>query len=182
MNIKQYYLVVLGLLIAAAARGAESEEAHGAESKETPPQEVVKLPKPLEAISCNIRDLEKSGFFQVTGAAFGAEKELGEEALIWKVKVVQTLTLKHAMLLLRNVRDCRFFRIEKDLKDLRTQLLTAELAYPASFDYGAVHHGVLHRNEEFQIWVLLNAEQIRMLQLHKANRLVFGPTRQKGRE
>ena len=67
--------------------------------------------------------------------------------------------------------------VDRIVKDLRIHLLTAELAYPSSFGYSAIHGGVLHRNEEFQVWMLLSAEQVRMLQLHKANKLEFRPSR-----
>lgn len=160
-----------------ASPGAAKPSAPASEStdsKEAEPPSWAKLPAPLNKVSSNIGDLEQTGYFRITKAEFGHEKELGEEALIWTVKVLKPLTCRHAMLLLERFAESRFYRTGKKL---RFELSMAEVYYPSWFTLGTVTGQVLNQEEEFQVWVLLTDAQVQKLVFRKADTVVFSRSR-----
>jgi hypothetical protein len=159
----------LAFVVALPALGAESGER---ESENEEEEELPRLPEPLDYITGNYTDLEKSGHFKIISGKVGRTRELDEEALIWTLKVVKPLTCKHAQLLLRNVGDVRFYRTHKD-KRWYKELMMAKLHYSASVNYGAVLQDKLNRDEHFQVWVLLTPVQMEMLRIEKATRVIF---------
>jgi hypothetical protein len=155
----------------AGAAKPSAPASESTDSKEVEPPSWAKLPSPLNKVSCNIGDLEETGYFRITKAEFGREKELGEEALIWTVKVLKPLTCRHAMILLERFAESRFYR---NTKKLRFDLGAAEVYYPSWFTLGTVTGQVLNQEEEFQVWVLLTDAQVRKLVFRKADMVVFG--------
>jgi len=129
-----------------------------------------RLPKPLNDITGNFGDLEKSGYFRIIKEEFGRTKELREEALIWTLRVVKPLSYQHAMIRLRRLGDVRFYRV---VKDWRKQLHSTELYYPSYIRTGAIHYENLAQDDWLQVWVPLDEEQVLHLKHHRANTVEF---------
>ena len=162
-----YGIIGIGLLVAAAALGAPPvRPAAGL---------AAKLPEPINTISCNIADLEATGFFSITKVGFGRTRALNEAAVLWTVKVVEPLTCRHAIFLLRHLGDARFYRTLKD--GSRSELMSAELYYPAWITDGAISSQNLPQDSEFSVWLLLDGTQVRSLKLHEADTLEFSRLR-----
>jgi hypothetical protein len=176
--------VCIVMAIASRTQGAPSEEPE----PETKDQErkvvaqkaedLVKLPEPLTYVSGNLLDLEMKGFFKIVKGEYGRVRELDEEALIWTLEVVKPITCRHATILLRRLSDVRFYWIDKKWQK---QLHSTDLWYSSWVASGSVHHEILDPYERFQVWVLLDAEQVRRLKHERANRVVFKvPKRRRG--
>jgi hypothetical protein len=140
---------------------------------EQPPVPAFRrLPNPLDGITGNILDLERSGHFQIVDAQIGRTRQFEQEALIWTVSVRRAILCSHAQILLRNLADARFYRIERDAQ-WREQVHITRLYYPNWIDSGAAHGETIPRDERFEIWIpLTNAESARLRQ-EKTNRLVL---------
>ena len=114
MRPRRVLLIALAV-IAGQAFGAEPppekppEAAQAVTEKKHPAES---LPAPLEGISTNLADLEKSGDFTIERAEFAVPDESDEEAFVWTIKVNRSLTIRHAMLLLDRFRDVRFYDTE----------------------------------------------------------------------
>jgi hypothetical protein len=162
MQTKPHWIVWVGVALAATALGASSEEP-SAPTK-------TKLPEPLSGVSTNVGDLALTGYFEVSQAEFGRTKKLDEEALLWTVKVVKPLTCRHAISLLHSWSNGRFYRA---LKKSRLELRSVELHYPNWIDYGAVNQQILRQDQEFQVWILVNAGEVTNLRLRQADTLEF---------
>ncbi len=162
MKTKQHWIVWVGAALAATALGASPEDPSA--------QTKTKLPEPLTGVSTNLGDLALTGYFEVSQAAFGRTKKLDEEALLWTVKVVKPLTCRHAISLLHRLSNGRFYR---SLKKSRLELRSVELHYPNWIDYGSVNQQLLRQDQEFQVWILVNAGEVTNLRLRQADTLEF---------
>ncbi|MBC8870538.1 MAG: hypothetical protein H8E44_14040 [Planctomycetes bacterium] len=131
---------------------------------------IRRLPNPLNDISGNFVDLEKSGYFKIIKDEYGRTREFDEEAVIWTLKVVKPLSCGHAMILLRRLSDVRFYRIDKDW---RKQLHSAFLYYPSHISTGAVRHDILDLDEWFEVWIPLSERESWHLRHHRANTVEF---------
>lgn len=148
--------------------------APGTAAEEPKPQARDSLPEPLSRVFTNFANLASTGYFEVGKMAFGRTKKLDEEALLWNIKVTKPLTCQHAIGLLRNMSDGRFYRT---LKKSRLELHAAQLLYPSWIDFGAVNHQILGQDQEFQVWILLNAAEVTNLRLREVDTLEFRPVR-----
>ncbi len=128
------------------------------------------LPAPLNGIACNLVEVEKSGFLEFTKVAFGRSEDFGDEALIWTAKVQRPITCRHAMILLRQFSDVRFYHSEEKLEK---EVYSGELYYSPRIAEGAVHGEILRRDMEFEVWVLLDQTQVIKLQREQADTVVF---------
>ncbi len=129
-----------------------------------------RLPEPLNDITGNFADLEKSGHFRIIKEEFGRTKELREEALIWTLRVIKPLSYRHATILLRRLADVRFYRVVKEWRKLH---YSTELYYPSYIRTGAISHETLNVDDWVQVWVLLDERQTRHLIHHRANTVEF---------
>lgn len=129
-----------------------------------------RLPAPLNDITGNFADLEKSGHFRIIKEEYSRTKELREEALIWTLRVVEPLSYRHAMIVLRRLADVRFYRVVKDYRKL---LYSTELYYPSYIRTGAVSNENLNVDDWLQVWVLMDERQIWDLKHHRANTVEF---------
>jgi len=171
-----FCIVCIVIAITSQAQGAPAEDlqprTEDQEDKavKQEPENLVKLPEPLSDVSGNLLDLEKKGFLKIVKGDYSRTKEQDEEALIWTVEVVKPITCRHAMILLRRLGDVRFYWIDEKWQK---QLYSTELYYSSWIASGSVNHEVLDRYEQFQVWIVLDATQVRLLQHDKANRVVL---------
>jgi hypothetical protein len=134
-------------------------------------EELPKLPEPLNKISGNLTDIERTRYFRIIDGGYGRTTRLNEKAMIWTVEVIKPITCGHAMILLNRLGDVRFYRVVDE--DYRQQLLTTRLYYSSWLEEGAVSHEILGRDERFEIWLLLDEQQIWVLEHNGANEVVF---------
>ena len=182
MKIRCSILLVCVLALVHPAAAAEANAASPAAGQPpaapdaaTPPADakrraVESLPAPLEKLVCNITDLEKSGYFFLASVALGRSEDFREEALVWTVKVQKPISCRHAMILLRSLRDVRIYHFEDDAQK---DLYSTDLLYSSRIAEGAVHGDVLQQDEEFQVWVLLTSRQAEMMVRQQADALVL---------
>jgi hypothetical protein len=135
------------------------------------PGPALKWPDPLGVISSNLPDLEKTGHFTITSVKLGRSELFGDESLIWTVRVDKPLTCRHATILLRRFGDVRLLHIKDKV---RKDLYWGELYYSTWVAFGAVQGDILDQDDEFNIWLVLDAGQCDMLGRQKVNTAVFG--------
>jgi hypothetical protein len=129
-----------------------------------------RFPEPLERLSCNIADLEKSGHLALTKVEYGRTAMVRDDAVIWTLKVVKPITCRHVIMLLRHLRDVRFYATPQGTVQETHWTL---LYYSARIPLGAVNRQVLSVDEQFQIWVPINAVEIRRITSRGADTVVF---------
>jgi hypothetical protein len=149
--------------VAAGPAGADPGEIQPAENQR-------KMPEPLAAIYGNLHDLEATGYFQILEARLGRTKPLDQDAMIWTVQVLRPITHRHAMLELRRLGDVRFYR---NAEHGRFEVYWTELYYSSWIPAGAVHHEILDVDEQFEIWILLDQDQIDQLDRKFADTVEF---------
>jgi hypothetical protein len=152
-------------------RAAEDGSGKPADVPEQPPS-LSQLPAPLDGITGNILDLEKSGHFKILKARIGRTRQFESEALIWTITALRPLTSAHAQILLRRVGDVRFYRIEDDAQ-WREQVMINRLYYPMWIDFGIANRETLNQDEQFEIWVPLTAAQVDRLVQEQTNKVIF---------
>jgi hypothetical protein len=166
-------------VIVAPAWGAPQQEDALPEPTEqaTTAEPWRKLPPPLGQITGNFDALEETGYFRIVQGEYGRTRQLREPAMIWTVEVVKPLTCGHATILLDRLSDVRFYRVYED--GYRQQLLTTVLYHSSWIEQGAVSHEILGRDEQFEVWVLLNTRQQFLLEHEGANEVVFSQPRER---
>lgn len=170
----RYFIIVwIVAVIATPSLGApqQDEEVPKSPADEQAAETGQKLPEPLNQVSGNLDDLEKTGYFKIIDGGYGRTQELKEKAMIWTIEVVKPLTCGHAMILLQRLSDVRFYRVNDD--GYRQQLLTNQLFYSSWIEEGAVSHEILGRDVRFQVWLLMNERQTWILEHERANTVVF---------
>jgi hypothetical protein len=158
----------------AASASMAQEATPTLEQEEEQEQPSAKLPEPVSGIAGSLADLEETGYFEIVDAVYARTKELDEPAVIWTVKVTKPITCRHAILLLRQLSDVRFYRTGEDW---RKEILAAELYHSSRIGYEAVHHRIMRRDEQFEVWVLLSQWQVWMLNHEQADSIEFVPLR-----
>ena len=133
------------------------------------------MPAPLDGVTGNLLDLEKTGHLKVIKGTFGRTKMFDDRALLWTIEVVKPLTCGHAILLLQKISDIRFYR---DDKAYHREKFATRLFYESWLDVDAVSHEILDRYERFDIWMDLTEAEAWMLTHNKTNRVIFSRPRQ----
>ena len=162
-------IVLLAVVLHMALRSVLAEAPSGQK-----PREVNKFPEPLPDITCNITDLERTGYFTVAKVAYGRTAINNEEAMIWKVKVNKPLTCRHAILLLRSFRDVRFYDTAEGAK---RELHSTLIYYSDRLSLGAVNRELLKEGDGFDVWILIGTQDVRRLKSLKADTVVFSELR-----
>jgi hypothetical protein len=161
-----------------AAPAKKPAVAAKAKSEQRPPEKPAvlgeKFPAPLEAISCNILELEKTGYFRIQKVEVGRTEDFGDEAFIWTIAVTRSLTCRMAMMLLDRFVDVRFFDADHGMP---LELYATRLNYSARISDEAIDGGTLDENDVFQLWLHLDDEAVRMLRSRSVDKAVFGRTR-----
>ena len=129
-----------------------------------------RLPKPLDDISSNIKDIEKSGYFVIVKAEYGRTDIDNEEALVWTLRTVKPITARHAGWVIRRYRDVRFY----DTPEGTFQEVLSKLMYfSEGISDGATNNEVLSLDEEFKLWVPLSSDDLRLLRVRGTDLAVF---------
>jgi hypothetical protein len=132
--------------------------------------EFGSLPKPLDEISGNMADFEKSGHFTIADARFSEIGYRKQDAFIWTLRARKPITYRHVILLLRKLRDVRFYA--KGERRPQEKLSTL-LFYSDRVPLNAANGEVLSRDQELDVWIYVNRVQVRKLNDGGANTVVF---------
>jgi hypothetical protein len=163
VRISTFLLLLAGLVLCPVV-GISQE----ADEPEDP--RANRLPKPLDGVSSNFQEIEQSGYFEIVNAEYGRIGVDSEEALIWTLRTVKPLTARHATWVLRRFRDVRFYHTP----ERSVQELLSKLAYfSGRISDEAIDNQVLSRDDEFKMWVPLDADEIRLLRGRGVDTAVF---------
>lgn len=129
------------------------------------------MPAPLDDITGNLLDLEKTGHLKIIRGSHARTKMFDDQAIVWTIEVVKPLTCGRAILLLQGASDIRFYQVDEDY---RRERFATRLFYESWLDAGAVSHEILGRDERFDIWMDLNNAEAWKLTHDGTNTVVFG--------
>ena len=149
-------------------RTAESES-QGEDDAED--EGFARMPAPLDSITGNLLDLEKSGHLKIISGSHSRTKMFDDQAIVWTVEVIKPLTCGLAILLLKEISDVRFYQNDEDY---RRERFNTRLFYESWLDVGAVSHEILDRDERFDIWIDLTDAEAWQLTHENTNEVVFG--------
>jgi hypothetical protein len=149
-------------------RTAESES-QGEDDAED--EGFARMPPPLDSITGNLLDLEKTGHLRIISGSHSRTKMFDDQAIVWTVEVIKPLTCGLAILLLKEISDVRFYQNDEDY---RRERFNTRLFYESWLDVGAVSHEILDRDERFDIWIDLTDAEAWRLTHENTNEVVFG--------
>lgn len=133
------------------------------------------MPKPLDAIESNLRDLEQEGFFSIVGGNYKIINNGQDNALVWTVKANRTLTCRHIVRQLELMSDVRLFKTlgaDSNNPSLH-EVHSLRLYYSARLDDGASNSRLFARDDLFEIWVYLDAVEVRKIRSLLADLAIF---------
>jgi hypothetical protein len=160
--------VMIAAMLFSVACSRAAEEGPGKESAIAQPT----LPAPLDKVVGSLALLEESGQLKIISTELGRTREFQEEALLWKIRVVKPLKARQLLMMLDRVAEVRFFRrIQGD--QWRKQLLLTTLAYPTWLGSEAANGRTLSQDTEFEVYIPLDAEQVKRLQVDNADAIEF---------
>lgn len=177
-------LVSMAPQTASAQSGtANEEQADDKEEKKTTgrrktPKKApyVMLPKPLEDVESNVPMLAETDLFKILDVEFGYIGEARQRGISWTLQVERRVTVKRALLLLRNLRDVKFY-IEGKYTKKRQLIHRTVLEYSAALDVLASRGSSLLPNEKIKVWIPLTDIEQRRIRGNDVNRMVLGRLR-----
>jgi hypothetical protein len=140
------------------------------ESEEPKDPRENRLPEPLDAISSNLKDIEKSGYFKISKGEYGRTDVENEEALIWTLTAIKPITYRHAEWLIQRYRDVRFYEVPDGSAQ---EVLTKLMYYSERVSHGAANNRIFWVDNQVKLWVPLDEDDVRLLRGLRANKVVF---------
>ncbi|MDP6060022.1 MAG: hypothetical protein QGH33_14075, partial [Pirellulaceae bacterium] len=133
------------------------------------------MPKPLEAIESNIRDLEKQGFLSIVSGSYKIINNAQDDAIVWTVRANKALTCRHIVMQIESLSDVRLYKtLNADAKEPSLQEVHSMKLYYSSFlDERASSSSLFARDDIFRIWVYLDPVEVRKIRSLSADRAVF---------
>ena len=148
------------LLVAAAASPARGDDK----------VDKTRLPKPIQTIACDMSVFEQGGVFTIIDIRY---EEVGEavkgDGIVWTLKANREISCADAKRLLKN-RTARFYR---DIKDARQEVMFTYVFLPNKLEFGGFADQRLQANEAVEIYMFLDADEIRRLTDKKAGRMIL---------
>ncbi len=133
------------------------------------------MPKPLEAIESNIRDLEKQGFLSIVSGSYKIINNAQDDAIVWTVRANKALTCRHIVMQIESLSDVRLYKtLNADAKEPSLQEVHSMKLYYSSFlDERASSSSLFARDDIFRICVYLDPVEVRKIRSLSADRAVF---------
>jgi hypothetical protein len=139
--------------------------------EEKPP--FATLPKPFGDIEGNLHELEEDGLFKIVEAKFDFISDTQDQGLSWTLEVQRRATFRRATMLLKNLRDARFYHLAKKTGN-KLPIHNTVLEYPGILDQAAAQGKTLVKSERFRVWVPLTDVEARRVVGLDANLLELG--------
>lgn len=167
--------IVFLLLLASSAATTVGQEATDADANEGVTEERAEknlnfLPAPLQAVRCNVRALEATGYFTIDDVVFRTGDGKAEQ-VAWTVRVEKPVTCRHIEAMLRERRDLRFY---ETIDKRRLEIMSSLLHYSQRVSLGSANNQLLGQDDVFEVWIELSGIELRKLKSQRADRLVFG--------
>ena len=133
------------------------------------------MPKPLDMIESNIRDLENNGFLSIVSGSYKIINNGQDNAIVWTVRANKTLTCRYIVMQIESRSDVRLYKtLKADTKDPSLQEVhSLKLFYSPQLDERASSSGLVARDDVFNIWIYLDPVEVRKIRSLSADRAVF---------
>jgi len=133
------------------------------------PRDRRYLSKPLSNIRTNILDLEREGYFAITGVDFRT-RGTGDESIVWTVRVRKSVTYRHVEAMLREFRDARFYQT---LDDQQIELIATLVNYSDRISVGSSNGKLFGQDDVFELWIDIPTSYFQKLKSLDADTLVL---------
>lgn len=130
----------------------------------------VMLPKPLNEVESNAPAFGDSNIFKIMKAELDFVEDTQQRGLVWTLRVQRRVTARRALLLLKNLRDARFY-YQGEITKRRRLIHQTVLEYPSLLDDMASRGKRLLPTEEIKVWVPLTDVERRRVVGMQANLL-----------
>jgi len=133
------------------------------------------MPKPLETIESNIRDLEKDGFLSIVSGEYKVINNAQDKAIVWTVRANRALTCRHIVMQVEKISDVRLYKtLRADTKNPSLQEVhSMKLFYSPQLEDQAANSRLFARDDIFKIWVYLETVEVRKIRSLLADRAIF---------
>ena len=133
------------------------------------------MPKPLDMIESNIRDLENNGFLSIVSGSYKVINNAQDNAIVWTVRANKTLTCRYIVMQIESYSDVRIYKtLRADTKDPSLQEVhSLKLFYSSQLEDRASSSRLFARDDMFKIWIYLDPVEVRKIRSLSADRAVF---------
>jgi len=167
-----WFLLFSAVLCSTLALAQESDPATKKQTRRGKPEEkdAGQFPKPLQHVTGNLSDLEKTGFLSIVGVEDRAVDQDGNKAWVWTIKTNKPVSARHLQAMLTKFRLVRFYIHQKTtVKEAYTGLLH----YSGRIEPAAVNRQVFLKGEQVEMWLPLDDSVRRKLAKMKIDSVVF---------
>ena len=133
------------------------------------------LPKPLDMIESNLRDLEQNGLLTIVAGSRKIINNGQDEAIVWTVRANRPLTCRYLVMQVDALSDVRLYKtLGAESKDPSLQEVhSMKLYHSSELEDRAASTQLFARNDTFDIWVYLDAVEARKIRSLSADRAIF---------
>jgi hypothetical protein len=133
------------------------------------------MPKPLDRIESNIRDLEKNSFLSIVSAEYKVINNAQDDAIVWTVRANKALTCRHIVMQIELMSDVRLYKtLNPNSKDPSLQEVhSTKLFYSPRLEDRAASSRLFARDDIFKIWLYLDPVEVRKIRSLLADRAIF---------
>jgi len=133
------------------------------------------MPKPLDTIESNIRDLEKNGLLSIVSGEYKVINNAQDKAIVWTVRANKTLTCRYILRQIEALSDVRLYKtLRADTKDPSLQEVhSMKLYFSQQLEDRAGNSRLFARDDIFKIWVYLETVEARKIRSLLADRAIF---------
>lgn len=133
------------------------------------------MPKPLDAIESNIRDLEQKGFLSIISGSYKIINNGQDAAIVWSVRANRSLTCRYIVMQVEMLSDVRLYKtLGAETKDPSLQEVhSMKLFYSPQLEERASNSSLFARDDVFDVWVYLDKVETRKIRSLSADRAIF---------
>ena len=133
------------------------------------------MPKPLDAIESNIRDLEQKGHLSIVSGEYKIINNATDDAIVWTVRANRPVTCRYIVMQIESLSDVRLYKtLGAETKDPSLQEVhSMKLYYSLNLDQRASSSELFARDDIFRIWAYLDAVEVRKIRSLSADRAIF---------
>jgi len=133
------------------------------------------LPKPLDTIESNIRDIELDGAMSIVSGGRQVINNGQDEAIVWTIRANRVLTCRFIIMQVESLSDIRLYKTngaESNDPSLQ-EVHSMKLYYAPQLEERAANSELFARNDFFEIWVYLDEVESRKIRSLSADRAIF---------
>ncbi len=133
------------------------------------------LPKPLDTIESNLRDLEQNGLLSIVSGRKEIINNGQDEAIVWTVRANRPLTCRYITMQVEALSDVRLYKtlgVETNDTSL-LEVHSLKLYYSPQLEERAANSSLFARDDFFTMWVYLDPVEARKIRSLGADRAIF---------